>query len=47
MVKTRYLVKMKGHFPNFNNNITRKPSCAEPITLQFMIGQNKRQEKNY
>ena len=46
MVKTRYLVKMKGHFPNFNNNITGKPSCAEPVILKFMIGQKQTGEKN-
>lgn len=28
-----YLVEMKGHLSNFNNNITWKTSCAEPIII--------------
>lgn len=30
-----YLVEMKGHLFNFNNNITRKTSCAEPIIIHI------------
>lgn len=35
---------MKGHLRNFNNNITRKPGCAEPIILQ-VYERSKRREK--
>lgn len=32
-----YLVKMKGHFSNFGDNIARKSSCAEPVSITGML----------
>jgi hypothetical protein len=45
--KAKYLVKVKGHIPNLNSNITRKSCCAEPRCSQAEEQSDFRLTKHY